>query len=414
MNVEIITIGDELLIGQVVDTNSAWMAQQLGKEGFHVAWKTTIGDVEGDIVEAIDAAFQRADLVLMTGGIGPTKDDITKKTLCKIFDSGLIESPEVLANINELFKRNNKVLNELTASQAMVPEKALIMQNRAGTAPAMCFECDGKVLVSMPGVPFEMKWLMENEIIPYLKHHFKRDLFICHRTLYVANYTESRLALRLTAFEEALPEYVKLAYLPAAGLIRLRLTGEYSDEQQLTEQVDSLFFRLKGLLGDNVVADSDEAIELIVGKQLRGKGLSLCTAESCTGGNIAHLVTSVAGASDYFSGGVIVYSNAVKEQLLGVSSTTLEQFGAVSREVVSEMLNGALSRFGSDCAIAVSGIAGPGGGTPEKPVGTVWIGATVGECSEVRLFHLGNNREHNIAKASTMALLMLKALLDRA
>ena len=413
MNVEIITIGDELLIGQVVDTNSAWMARQLGKEGFHVARKTSIGDVKNDIIEAINSAFKRTDLVLITGGIGPTKDDITKKTLCEIFESELVESPDVLANINNLFKKSNKALNELTAAQAMVPEKALIMQNRMGTAPAMCFEHGGKVLISMPGVPFEMKWLMENEVIPYLKHRFRRDLFICHRTLYVANYTESKLALTLTDFEESLPEYIKLAYLPASGLIRLRLTGELGDEQQLNERIEARFLELKIILGENVVADSDDAIEVIVGELLRDKGLTLCTAESCTGGNIARMITAVAGASDYFSGGAVVYSNAMKERLLGVSAVALAKFGAVSGEVVAEMLSGALTRFGSDCAVAVSGIAGPGGGTPEKPIGTVWIGAAVGECSDVRLFKLGNNREHNIAKASTMALLMLKTLLDK-
>ena len=413
MNVEIITIGDELLIGQVIDTNSSWMAQKLGEEGFHVVRKTSIGDIESDIIEAVGAAFGRVDLVLTTGGIGPTKDDITKKTLCKIFDSELVKSPEVLANINELFKKNNKVLNELTASQAVVPEKALIIQNRAGTAPAMCFERNEKVLISMPGVPFEMKWLMENEIIPHLKQRFKRDLFICHRTLHVANYTESRLAMQLSDFEEELPDYIKLAYLPAAGLIRLRLTGENADERLLDEQIDSLFFQLKGILGDNVVADSDDAIEAVIGKQLREKRLTFCVAESCTGGNIAHLITSVAGASDYFSGGVVVYSNAAKQQILGVSETTLERFGAVSREVISEMLGGTLARFGSDCAVAVSGIAGPGGATSDKPVGTVWIGASACGQSEICLFQFGNNREHNIAKASTMALLMLKALLDK-
>ena len=413
MNVEIITIGDELLIGQVVDTNSSWMGQQLGREGFHIAWKTTIGDVEGDIVSAVEAAFKRADLILMTGGIGPTKDDITKKTLCKLFNTRLVESPEVLANISELLARRQKALNELTASQAMVPEGAEVIQNRVGTAPCTWFERDGKVLVSMPGVPFEMKWLIENGVIPRLKQRFKRDLFICHRSLYVANFTESALAMHLSDFEDALPSYIKLAYLPALGLIRLRLTGENGDEGLLGSRVDLFFSRLKELLGDNVVVESDDDIAAVVGKQLSEKGLTLCTAESCTGGNIARLITAVSGASGYFNGGAVVYSNKLKEQLLGVSPQTLAQFGAVSREVVSEMLAGTLARFGCDCAVAVSGVAGPGGGSPEKPVGTVWIGAAVRGQSETRLFHLGNNRENNIDKASTLALLMLKGLLDR-
>ena len=413
MNVEIITIGDELLIGQVVDTNSSWMGQQLGKEGFRIAWKTTIGDVENDIVLAVEAAFKRADLILMTGGIGPTKDDITKKTLCKLFNTHLVESPEVLANINELLARRQKALNELTASQAMVPEGAGIIQNRAGTAPCTWFERKGKVLVSMPGVPFEMKWLMENGVIPRLKQRFKRDLFISHRSLYVANFTESALAMHLSGLEDDLPPYIKLAYLPASGLIRLRLTGEHVDEEVLNCRIDSFFVRLKEALGNNVVVESDEGVASVVGKLLSEKELTLCTAESCTGGNIARLITAIPGASSYFNGGAVVYSNKLKEQLLGVSPHALEQFGAVSCEVVGEMLAGTTARFGCDCAIAVSGVAGPGGGTPEKPVGTVWIGAAVRDRSETRLFHLGNNRENNIDKASILALLMLKSLLDK-
>ena len=412
MNVEIITIGDELLIGQVIDTNSAWIARQLGDMGFHTVWKTTVGDVEDDIMEAVSVAFKRADLALVTGGIGPTKDDITKKTLCRIFNTRLIESFEVMENIKEIFNLSNKHMNDLTASQAMVPECAIVLPNKVGTAPGMWFERGEKVLVSLPGVPFEMKRVMKNEVIPRLKKHFLRNLFILHRSLYVTYFSESDLAMRLEDFETALPEFIKLAYLPSAGLIRLRLTGEHKDEQLLSEQIDSFFFDLKELLGENVVIDTDEPIEAVVGRLLRERGYTLGTAESCTGGNIARLITSVAGASDYYAGGVVTYSNAMKEQLLGVLPELLKQFGAVSGEVVTEMLRGTQRHLGSDCAVAVSGIAGPGGGTPEKPVGSVWIGAAVGSWYEVKFYRFGNNREHNIAKSSTLALLMLKKLLE--
>ncbi|MDD6211515.1 MAG: CinA family nicotinamide mononucleotide deamidase-related protein [Bacteroidales bacterium] len=412
MNVEIVTIGDELLIGQVIDTNSAWMAQQLNEAGFRVVWKTSIGDDEQDIINAFSAALKRADVVLVTGGIGPTKDDITKKTLCKFFHTELVESPETLTNIKEILRKSDKTLNELTASQALVPKDCTVIQNKAGTAPITWFDRNGKVLVSMPGVPFEMKWVMSNEIIPRLAKHFQRDVFILHRTLYVANFTESKLAMRLEDFETTLPDYIKLAYLPAAGLIRLRLTGQHKDGQMLTEHIDSLFYELHQILGDNIVTDSDEAIEIVLGNLLRKKGYTLGTAESCTGGRIAHAITSVPGASDYYTGGVVVYSNAMKEALLGVSPSTLQQYGAVSEEVVLEMLKGTQKRIGCHCAIAVSGIAGPSGGTPEKPVGTVWIGVASGDKYRIRMFHFGTNREQNILKSTTIALLFMKGLLD--
>ena len=412
MNVEIITIGDELLIGQVIDTNSAWIAQQLNEIGFKVIWKTSVRDLENDIIQAFDLAMNRAEVVLVTGGIGPTKDDITKKTLCKYFKTKLVQSPEVLENIKQLLQKSDKTLNQLTADQALVPENCTIIQNQVGTAPVTWFEQKGKILVSMPGVPFEMKWIMTNEIIPRLKKHFNRDIYINHKTLYVANHTESNLAIKLTKFEENLPPFIKLAYLPAAGLIRLRLTGEHPQKTQLEETINNTFEQLRQILGTDIVTDCDEAIEKVLGKKLLEKKYTLATAESCTGGQIAHAITTIPGASAYYKGGVIVYSNEMKEHLLGISSETLRKYGAVSQETVIEMLHKTQKRLLSHCAIAVSGIAGPTGGTPEKPVGTVWIGVAAGKNYRTYMFHFGNNREQNIQKSATVAMLLLKGLLD--
>lgn len=411
MDVEIITIGDELLIGQVVDTNSAWMGQALGNEGFHVTRKVTVGDVEADMLSAFGEAMGRSSIVLVTGGIGPTKDDITKKTLCRFFGTELRFSEEVLANIEEMFRTTGKEMNPLTRNQAYVPENCTVIQNQAGTAPVTWFERDGKVLVSLPGVPYEMKWAMETEIIPRLKQKFRQDMYISHRTCWVSGYTESGLAMRLEKFEEELPPFITLAYLPTPGLIRLRLSAYYPDkateDATMAEQAEKLRTLLKG----NVLAEEDKPIEELVGEVLRKKKLTFGTAESCTGGKIAALITSVAGSSDYFVGGIVSYSNKVKHQVLDVSNLSLDTYGAVSRQVVEEMAAGAMKTLNCDCAVATSGIAGPGGGTPDKPVGTVWIAAAWKDTVKSQVFHFGKNREQNIIRAAHMALLMLNDLL---
>ena len=412
MNVELITIGDELLIGQVVDTNAAWMGQQLNDAGFKVSCKTSIGDVEQDMLAAFDTSFKRSSVVLVTGGIGPTKDDITKGTLCKFFNTSLVLSPEVLANIETIFEHTDKVMNPLTHDQAYVPIDCTVIQNKMGTAPITWFERDGKVLVSMPGVPYEMKWAMTHEILPRLKKQFLQDEYIQHHTLWIKGFTESALAILLDAFESALPAAIKLAYLPTPGLIRLRLSGYYSDEQLLTGWMHKAVAELKALLQDHVIADEDKSIQELIGVLLQKKGLMLCTAESCTGGKIAEMITSVAGSSSYFAGGVVSYSNAVKHQLLGVRNETLEAYGAVSKEVVEEMVLGAQKALGCACAISVSGIAGPTGGTTEKPVGSVWISVACNDKIHTELFRFGKNREQNIQRSANMSLLMLKGLLD--
>lgn len=412
MDVEIITIGDELLIGQVVDTNSAWMGQVLGDEGFHVVRKVTVGDDETDMLDAFATAMSRSSVVLLTGGIGPTKDDITKKTLCKFFNTSLRFSNEVLENIEDIFRRSDRALNALTHDQAYVPEGCTVIQNRMGTAPVTWFEQNGKVLVSMPGVPSEMKWVMQEEVLPRLKVKFRQDEFIRHQTLWVSGYAESALATELAGFEKELPSFVRLAYLPTPGLIRLRLSAYYTDEAAVESAICEQTAKLETILGGNILAKEDKPIQELIGDVLRAKKLTFGTAESCTGGKIAEMITSVAGSSDYFVGGIVSYSNNIKHQVLDVSNLSLDTYGAVSEQVVREMVCGAMKTLNCDCAVATSGIAGPGGGTPGKPVGTVWIAAAWKGKVRSELFHFGKNRDMNIQRSANVALLMLKSLLE--
>jgi nicotinamide-nucleotide amidase len=407
MTVEIITIGDELLIGQVVDTNSARMARALNDGGFRVVRKVVVGDDADDITEAIDEARKRVPVVLLTGGLGPTNDDITLTTLCRYFDSGLHFSEEVYDNIKRIFAGRNFRMNELTRNQAMVPDKATVIRNGVGTAPCTWFEDDGGVLVSLPGVPYEMEWLMANEVIPRLEKRFRRDVFIRHQTCWVAGYPESELALELTAFENDMPPFVKLAYLPQSGIIRLRLSAYCDDEKKAVETLASLQKQLREILNGHIIAEEDKNIEVVAGERLRASGRTVGTAESCTGGAIASLLTSVPGSSDYYRGSIISYANELKHNLLGVSEDDLNRYGAVSRPVVEQMAKGALKTLGCDYAIATSGIAGPGGGTAEKPVGTVRI-AIAGPGKVVsKEYHFTAHREANIHRAVNMSLLML-------
>lgn len=407
MNVEIITIGDELLIGQVIDTNSAWMAARLGDEGFRVVHKQTVGDEEADILRALREAEEHAAVVLITGGLGPTKDDITLRTLCQHFNSALHFSDEVYTHIAQLFTRRGIEMNELTRQQAMVPEAATVIPNEAGTAPCTWFERAGRVFVSLPGVPAEMKWLMAHEVIPRLRRHFGHDTGIAHRTCWVSGYAESALAIRLEAFERDLPAEVRLAYLPQPGVIRLRLSV-YCQQQEVADRVaDTLRDRLRKILGRHILAEEDRPLEAIVGDRLRTAGLTVGTAESCTGGAIATALTSVAGSSDYFLGSVVSYANAVKSSVLSVSAADLEREGAVSQPVVEQMACGARSALGCDIAIATSGVAGPGGGTPETPVGTVWIAVATPSQVVSKEYRFASTRDQNISRAVTMSLLML-------
>jgi nicotinamide-nucleotide amidase len=407
INVEIITIGDELLIGQVIDTNSAWMAVELNKAGLDVQYKTTVGDNEKDILDAFERAFSRASIVLVTGGIGPTKDDITKKTLCRYFNTRLVFDETTLETIQEIFTGLSKTLNALTREQAYVPENCTVIQNKMGTAPVTWFEKDGKVLVSMPGVPYEMKWAMTHEILPRLQRTFMVSDSIQHHTFWVKNFTESLLAMHIESFEEALPGHITLAYLPTSGLIRLRLTGKSSDRETLQQEMEEQREKLLALLPGDILSEEDQALEYMLDKLLKEKGLTLSVAESCTGGKLASLFTAIPGCSQYFKGGVVSYSNEAKADVLRVNLWDINQYGAVSQTVVEQMAAGAQRIFQSDCSIATSGIAGPGGGTPDKPVGTVWIAVTYQNQIRSQLFHFSKDRENTVLRACNQGMAML-------
>lgn len=404
--IEIITIGDEILIGQIVDTNSAWMAVELNKAGFQLAQITSVHDEADHIKKALDEALLRADVVLMTGGLGPTKDDITKQTLCEYFGTKLVFNPEVLENIQQIYHTRQSVMNELTKSQAMVPENCTVIQNRAGSAPITWFEKEGKVIVSMPGVPLEMKKVMSEEIIPRLQKHFKTPAII-HKTVQVYGIPESQLALRLTEWENSLPEYLHLAYLPNFGIVKLRISGAGQDKYKLEEAINQQVETLKSILGESIFAYEDKPVEKIIYEKLKSSGLTVSTAESCTGGNIAHRLTLIPGISDCFKGTVVAYHNELKINMLGVSAQDIEQYGAVSSQVATQMAEGARKVMQTDLAVATTGIAGPTGGTYEKPVGTIWISVSSPERTITRSFNFGQFARENFIERSTMAALMM-------
>ena len=411
VKVEIITIGDEILIGQIVDTNSAWMGAELSKAGFDVVQITSVHDEVMPIQSALKAALGRADVVLVTGGIGPTKDDVTKRTLCDFFHTRLVHSEAVLQNIQRLYTHRRDVLNDLTRAQAMVPEGATIIQNTVGTAPITWFDCEGgQVVVSMPGVPYEMRQAMNAEVIPRLQKKFDTPALL-HKTLLVTGYPESALALKMADWEAALPANLHVAYLPNYSIIRLRLTGTGDDMLALDFAMNQQIDRLKALLGTAVVCDEDITVAEWLGRLLKSRGLTLATAESCTGGNIAHLITQVPGSSEYFKGTVVSYANEVKTGVLGVRAGDLERHGAVSQPVVEQMAQGVRRLLRTDWAVATSGIMGPGGGTPDKPVGTVWMAVCSADRLISRPYHVNHHREQNIERASQLALLMLRELL---
>ena len=413
MNVEIIVIGDELLIGQVTDTNSGWIARELNHIGWEVTEITTVRDRSREITDALNSSSGRVDVVLMTGGLGPTKDDITKQTLCDYFGGKLVFDESVFANVEAIFRRRKLTMNDSTRNQAYVPNVCTVIQNPVGTAPVMWFERNGKVLVSMPGVPTEMKTVMKEVVISRLREYFRDHSSILHRTCLVKDFTESRLSETLSDFEAQLPGCIKLAYLPTPGVIRLRLTARGDEESYLQKIIDDEFFKLRTILGSHLFCGSDTTLAGALGSILTERGETLATAESCTGGNIAHEITRIVGSSVYFKGSVVAYSNEVKIRVLNVSSETLSGFGAVSRETVLQMVSGVQRLLSSDCAIATSGIAGPGGGSVEKPVGTVWIAVRYGERSEAECFCFEGDREQVIARATQSALLMLIQLMTK-
>jgi nicotinamide-nucleotide amidase len=406
MKAEIISIGDELLIGQVINTNSAWMAEQLNLIGIKVAQITSISDSREHIIAALNEATTRADIILMTGGLGPTRDDITKYALCEFFSTRLVFNQESFENIERIFKQRGYNMTLLNRAQAEVPENCTPLLNVNGTAPGMWFEKDGKIYASMPGVPFEMKALMSDHILPRLQ--LISSTTIVHRTLLTQGVGESFLAAKIEAWETGLPPYLKLAYLPQPGIVRLRLSGSGPDKTQLESIMNSCADALYQLIPEYIFGEGDDTLELIVGNQLKLHEYTLATAESCTGGYISHLITTIPGSSAYFKGSVVAYSNEVKENLLGVSPKTIEKYGAVSEETVFEMAAGIIRHLKVNCAISVSGIAGPGGGTPEKPVGTTWICVLTPKGAETRKFTFGEHRGRNIRRAALAAMDMLR------
>jgi nicotinamide-nucleotide amidase len=412
MNVEIINIGDELLIGQVVNTNASWMAEQLNLEGFRVHQVTIISDEREHILEALTLAAQRAEIILISGGIGPTRDDITKHTLCEYFNTRLVFNEEAFRDIETLFPPHRYPMTESNRQQAALPESCIPIPNRHGTARGMWFETPerGTIYVSMPGVPFEMKAMMTNAVIPKLKDRFSPGV-ICHKTILTQGVGESFLAEKIAAWETALPANIRLAYLPQPGIVRLRLTGTGTDEPTVNKQISHEVETLASLISEYIFGYDDDTLEAIVGRLLTGKKLTLATAESCTGGAIAQMITAVAGSSAYFKGSVVAYANDVKEKLLGVEPASIEEHGAVSEAVVTAMALGAQKQMGADYVIATSGIAGPEGGTAGKPVGTTWIAIASPGAVFARHFMLGDNRERNIRRTSLQALNMLRKIL---
>ncbi|RYE15699.1 MAG: competence/damage-inducible protein A [Sphingobacteriales bacterium] len=410
MLAEIITIGDEILIGQIVDTNSAWMAQQLNRIGLRVKQISSVSDDKQHILTALAEAAERADVILITGGLGPTKDDITKNTLAEYFGVGFVEDKGALENVTRIFAKYNRPLIDVNKLQAMVPENCEVLLNKNGTAPGMWFNHKGKIYVSMPGVPFEMMYMMEEQVVPRLAASLKLPVII-HKTLLTVGEGESFLAQRIADIEDELPQHIKLAYLPKLGQVRLRLSGYGENTGQLQSEIDVFVLKIKERIGKVLVAEEDMPLEKAVMKIMTERGLTLSTAESCTGGHIASLITQHAGSSKMFLGGAVSYSNKLKESILGVNGHTLQQYGAVSEQTVIEMAAGALNNFRSDYAIAVTGIAGPDGGTPDKPVGTVWIAVTSANKSAIKKFTFGGQRNQIIERVAVTSLNMLITLL---
>lgn len=403
----IVTIGDELLIGQVIDTNSAWMAQQLNGIGVHVRERISVGDVWYDIWKALDAAAANSPIVLITGGLGPTADDITKPLLCSYFGGTMVVDPDVHNHVRAIFEKLDRPILDRNLKQAEVPDVCKVLFNDRGTAPGMLFEKNGTIFVSLPGVPHEMMGIMKKWVLPHLQQ-MPGLPSIVHRTLLTVGMGESFIAEKIQAWEEALPEHIKLAYLPNYGMVRLRLSGYGPIKAVLENEVNEQFEFLKPLVAEWMATDEDEKIEVVLGRLLKTNGLTMATAESCTGGYMAHLITAQPGSSHWYQGSVISYANEVKTSLLGVPADLLKEYGAVSEPVVVHMVKGVLSQISVDMAVAVSGIMGPDGGSPEKPVGMVWVAAGNAEKVVTKKLQFRFDRQRNIELTATHALNFLR------
>lgn len=404
----IITIGDELLIGQVVDTNSAFISQELNKTGVWVKRRVAVGDNKDEIIRALNEESHDCSIIIITGGLGPTADDITKPVLCEYFGGKMVVNEEVRKHLIYLFEQVfRRPIIERNLKQAEVPDVCTVLPNAWGTAPGMWFEKNGKVFVSLPGVPHEMKGLMTAEVIPRLQQTFSMP-FIAHRTMLTVGTGESFIAERIKDWEEKLPEHLKLAYLPNYGMVRLRITGWSTDKTTLEKELDTEFGKLKILVQEWLVTDEDETLPMVLSKLLRSKHKTMATAESCTGGYMAHLITAIPGASNIYKGTIISYDNEIKISALNVSPATLQKVGAVSEEVVKEMAAGALAKLNTDYAVAVSGIMGPDGGSPEKPVGTVWVAAGDRNKLITHKFQFRFDRDRNIEMTAIQSLNLLR------
>ena len=413
MKVEIVTIGDELLIGQVTDTNSAWIARELNKLGFIVNRVTSISDNEAEILAALDEATARVPVVLITGGLGPTRDDITKTSLCKFFDTRLVFNEDVFADIQQLLKSRVAGITQLDRDQAMIPEKCEAIPNKVGTAPILWFNHKKGAVIAMPGVPSEMMMAMTNEVLPRLNTRFERGI-VRHKTVHVFNIPEAVLAGMINDWEMSLPGFIKLAYLPAPGKVRLRLTATGTDATLMELAINKALEGLYPIIGDNIYGFDDELPHGRLLELFKAKGLTIGVAESCTGGYLSYLLTSIPGSSAVFKGSVIAYSNEVKVNMLGVDSSTLAKHGAVSLPVAKQMAKGIISKLKTDYAIAITGIAGPDGGTAEKPVGTVCIAWASKNKVHERIFNFGNQRDRNTIRAAEAGAILLLKMIENA
>ena len=412
MKADIITIGDEILIGQIIDTNSAWIAARLGEIGVSIRRKYSIGDRREEIIEAVNESLAKSEVTIITGGLGPTKDDITKRVLAEVFDSEMVCDKETYERVERMMAARGIAFNDLNKGQAMVPECCTVLPNHKGTAPGMWFERDGHVVVSLPGVPFEMEGLMTEEVLPRIQSHFALAAVV-HKTAITYGLAESMMAEHIAAWEDALPPYLHLAYLPSPSQLRLRLSAYDMEREQAEKEIDEQFAKLLPLLGDYFVGWGNTTVQSAVAELLLKEGATLSSAESCTGGVIASKFTAMSGASEYFWGGVVSYDNSVKENLLGVSRENLEQYGAVSEQVARQMAEGVRKACGTTYGVATTGIAGPTGGTPEKPVGTVWMAVATPTHTVAKVVVHGKVRAVNIERAATAAINMLRLELKK-
>ena len=404
---EVITIGDEILYGQTLDTNTRWIGQHLSEIGVKIIRKVSLGDQREEIIKALDEASQRADIILITGGLGPTKDDITKKTLADYFQTPLVMNQEALEHITALFSRRNLPMTALNEQQAMLPQSCTMITNNMGTAPGMWFEQDGRVYVSMPGVPYEMENMMAKSVLPKLQETFALPV-IYHQMIQTVGIGESWLAEKIESWEDQLPPHIRLAYLPSFGRVKLRLTAVGENRKQLETEVAEQVRLVEPTIQQYIFGYGDNTLEEAIGSLLVEERKTLAVAESCTGGFVSHTITSVPGSSRYFKGGVVAYSNALKTNLLGVPEETLAAHGAVSEETIRAMAEGVRERLQADFGIATSGIAGPDGGTPEKPVGTVWVAVADEQQIITKKLTLSKDRLVNIQRSTVVVLDMLR------